>query len=295
MNRGIDHLVLCVHDLEAARRFYAALGFQLTPVAQHPFGTANSLVQLQGSFLELLCIAEPSKIASPEPGHFSFARHNQSFLEHGEGMSMLVFEGNDARADQAEFTLKKLQTYAPFDFSRMARLPGGEEVKVGFSLAFVTHPDMPRAAFFTCQQHAPQHFWKPDYQTHPNTARVVLSVTMVARDPASYTDFFQALQGTGSVTQTASGLTVKTARGDVRVVSPDAYGEMYGPANIPDLDAGPCFASFAVGVEDMSAAAKCVAASGLPAEVADGAIRIEPHQAFGSLVELREIQTGTTT
>lgn len=34
--RGIDHLVLCVRDLEAARRRYADLGFTTTPPARHP-------------------------------------------------------------------------------------------------------------------------------------------------------------------------------------------------------------------------------------------------------------------
>ena len=225
MNRGIDHLVLCAHDLERAREFYAALGFNLTPTARHPFGTANSLVQLQGSFLELLTVADTSIIDRPAQGEFSFAHHNQAYLEQGEGCSMLVFEGHDARADQAEFALKRLDTYPPFDFSRQARLPGGEDATVGFSLAFVTHPDMPLSAFFTCQQHAPQHFWKPDYQVHENTAQAVHSVIMVAEQPALYADLFKALQGTDAVTQTASGLYVTTDRGSVLVWTPDAYDD----------------------------------------------------------------------
>ena len=52
MTRGIDHLVLAVRDLEKARTFYQRLGFTLTPRAQHPWGTANHLAQLNGCFLE---------------------------------------------------------------------------------------------------------------------------------------------------------------------------------------------------------------------------------------------------
>jgi len=51
-----------------------------------------------------------------------------------------------------------------FDFSRQAALPGGGEATVAFSLAYVTDGRMPEIAFFTCQQHAPQYFWKPEYQ-----------------------------------------------------------------------------------------------------------------------------------
>ena len=68
MNRGIDHLVLGVHDLDKARDTYARLGFTTTPRAIHPFGTGNSLVQLQGNFLELLAVVDESKFAAPAAG-----------------------------------------------------------------------------------------------------------------------------------------------------------------------------------------------------------------------------------
>ena len=51
---------------------------------------------------------------------------------------MLVFASDDARRDQAAFAESGLETYAPFDFERRAKLPDGSEVTVGFSLAFVT-------------------------------------------------------------------------------------------------------------------------------------------------------------
>jgi len=73
MNRGIDHLVLCVHDLDADRRFYERLGFTTTPRADHPFGTDNSLVQFQGNFIELLAVVEPDNIRPADPGHFAWA------------------------------------------------------------------------------------------------------------------------------------------------------------------------------------------------------------------------------
>ncbi|MEK7245865.1 MAG: VOC family protein, partial [Pseudomonadota bacterium] len=95
--RGIDHLVLAVRDLEAARDFHARLGFTLTPRARHPFGTDNSLIQFQGSFLELLTVARPADIPSHGPDNFSFAAYNLDFLAQRQGFSMLVFESTDAR------------------------------------------------------------------------------------------------------------------------------------------------------------------------------------------------------
>src|SRR5260370_27221624 len=96
---------------------------------------------------------------------------------------MRVFQSADARHDQAEFAVRGLETSEPFDFSRQAKLPDGSLKTVAFSLAFVTEPRMPDAAFFTCQQHAPEFFWKPDYQRHANGARAVVEVVMLANDP----------------------------------------------------------------------------------------------------------------
>src|SRR5262249_18581637 len=149
MKRAIDHLVLAVNDLEAAREAYRRMGFTLTPPAQHPWGTSNSLAQFQGNFLELLAVADPAKIPPAEAGRFSFGAFNQAFLRRRQGLSMLVFQSTDARRDQAEFAARGLETYEPFDFSRQAKLPDGSLKIVAFSLAFVTEPRMPDAAFFT--------------------------------------------------------------------------------------------------------------------------------------------------
>ena len=130
VERPIDHLVLCVRDLDAARRVYERLGFTLTPKALHPFGTANSLVQLRGNFLELLAVADRSLIKPVGEGEFGFAAFNERFLAAREGMSMLVFASDDARRDQQEFAASGLDTYAPFDFSRQAVLPDGSAVTV---------------------------------------------------------------------------------------------------------------------------------------------------------------------
>src|SRR5882724_9697820 len=103
LGRPLDHLVLCVRDLAAAQASYARLGFTLTPRALHPFGTANSLVQLQGNFLELLAVADRSLIKPAGEGEFAFAAFNERFLAKREGMSMLVFASDDARRDRREF------------------------------------------------------------------------------------------------------------------------------------------------------------------------------------------------
>lgn len=257
--KGIDHLVLCGRDHQAMRETYAALGFTLTPQARHPFGTGNSLIQLEGCFLELLSVFEPQKISEPPEGQFSFAAFNRDFLARGEGMSMLVLDSLDARADVAAFRAAGLQTYEPFDFSRKARLPTGKEVTVSFSLAFATHPAMPDMAFFTSQQHAPEHFWKTEYQRHANRALTVLEVCLVAERPADHADFLSAFSGFPAET-TADGITVRTARGNISCLTPRSFEKNFRRAT-PEVKRGPRFAAFTIGVRRMARLEESVANS----------------------------------
>ncbi len=283
-NRGIDHLVLCVRNLETARAAYARMGFTLTPPALHPWGTANSLVQLQGNFLELLTVADPAKMAPPAQGEFAFGAFNKTFLEKREGFSMLVFASDDARRDQAEFAKSGLQTYAPFDFSRKAKLPGGEEVTVGFSLAFVTDARMPEAAFFVCQQHAPQHFWKPEYQSHANGAVAVAEAVMVADDPASLRALFARLQGDDAVSSSDGQLAVQTARGRIVVLDPQRAADRFGNI-LPRGPSTPHFVAYRIAVTDAAAARSLLDAAGVHFRAIQDTLQIAAADAFGAVIE----------
>jgi len=286
MNRGIDHLVLCVNDLDQARKTYAALGFTTTPRAIHPFGTGNSLVQLQGNFLELLAVVDSSKFAPPTTGKFSFGAFNDTFLSRREGMSMLVFEGHGAESDQAEFAKKGLETYDVFHFERPAKQPNGETVTVAFSLAFATDPSMPEAAFFTCQQHAPEYFWKPEYQKHANGAVTVTEVVMVADDLPGVGEFLGALQTPKAVSNETDTLYVKTARGTVTVLTPQRFSDRFdeeapGPTS-------PHFAAFQIAVADIDQAEKLLSDNSVPFRRAAGKLQIGAASAFGTVLEFTQ-------
>jgi hypothetical protein len=284
VERPIDHLVLCVRDLDAARRVYERLGFTLTPKALHPFGTANSLVQLRGNFLELLAVADRRLIKPAGEGAFGFAAFNERFLAAREGMSMLVFASDDARRDQREFAASGLDTYAPFDFSRQAVLPDGSAVTVGFSLAFVTETRMPEAAFFVCQQHAPQYFWKPEYQTHRNGALTVEEVVMVAPDPAAFATFFAKLQPGRMVDRRGGGIVVGTGRGVVTVLDPAAFAARFSAGGSAASDT-PHFAAYRLGVGDLAATEAVLRENGVAVHRERTTIQLSPSETFGVILE----------
>lgn len=253
-NRGIDHLVLAVDTLDDAAATYEKLGFTVTPRAQHPWGTANRLVQLQGGFLEILEIAEPAKITPPMPGTFSFGAYLKDYADRREGLAMLVFESSDARADRDLFAERGLPDLAPFDFERQATLPDGSSVRVAFSLAFAPPPETPEAVFFTCQQHAPEYFWKPEYQSHPNTAQGIDEVAMIAEEPARLRETLERLQTPDAVSESPEGLTCETARGRVRVLKPAAHADWYGEGAADHAPGTPHFSATRIVVSDLGRA-----------------------------------------
>ncbi len=288
---GIDHLVLATHDLDAARARYRALGFTLTPPARHPFGTANSLVQLQGSFLELLAIAAPADIPEASPGNFSFAAFNRDYLASGEGFSMLVLATRDARAEGRRMRAAGLDTYEPFDFSRCARLPSGNEVTVGFSLSFASHPAMPDAGFFYCQQHAPEHFWKAEYQTHANTAVSVDEVGLVAEEPSEIAGFIAAFAGAEAHRVHLDGLVVDTERRRITMLNRHDFRAHWG-FEPPAAHRNNQLAAFRLGVADMGKARALVEDSGVAAAVERHRVVVAPENLFGAGMVLAQRSGG---
>jgi hypothetical protein len=283
MPRRIDHLVICVHDLERAQQSFGALGFNCTPVGEHPFGTRNRLVLFANNFLELLTVADPAAVPPAAPGRFSFAAHNQAFLAKAEGMSMLAWHSADARADAARFATDGLGAYAPLDFGREARLPNGGTARLAFSLAFATDPAMPGLGFFTSQQrHATELFWKADYQRHRNGALRVIEVVLSALEPASHRGFLERV--TESPAEIAPGrLTVGTTGDRITVLSPGEFAR-----RLPGMaaDGPPRFRVARLAVADLEATERRLRNNGVACKVVGPVVVVPPAATHGLALEL---------
>ena len=281
MRKGIDHLVLAVRDLAAARERFERFGFRTTPMGVHPWGTANHIVQFGQNFIELLGVVDDRAIEPMSETHFSFGAFNEAFLEAREGMSMLVLTTDDARADAERWRARGLRVFDPFHWSRKATLPDGSEVSVAFTLAFVVDPLMPDIAYFSCQQHNPELFWKPQYQAHANGAGAVRAVSIAARDPSRHRAFFAALVDEGAVVDEGGALEVHLSDGLIRVLPSSAAG--LGD----DADAGDGrFVAADIAIADLDRAAGCLEESAIPFSRRGRALRVDAAQCFGLALEL---------
>jgi hypothetical protein len=285
MPRRLDHLVICVHDLEQAALDWRRLGFNLTPTGVHPFGTSNRLAQFVDNFVELLAVTDDASVPAAPPGHFSFAAHNQDFLKRAEGMSMLVLHSTDAHADAARFKAGGIGAYAPFDFGRDAVLPDGGTARVAFSLAFATDPAMPGIAFFTCQQrHPPELFWKPDYQRHANGTARVVEVVMSAEEPAAHRGFLERLMECPA--ELAPGrLTVGDSHNRIALLGPSELAR-----RLPGLasSSSPRFCATRLAVADLNATRRTLESNGVGFAMTGGVLLVPPAATHGLALEFVE-------
>lgn len=291
MARGIDHVVHAVHDLDAAAALYRSLGFHVGARNTHApsWGTQNHIVQLDGSFIELLAVADTSQIAPHGPRHFSFGAHNRDALTRSEGLSMLVLESRDAQADAREFSKAGIGDFDVFDFEREGQRPDGTAIKVAFSLAFASDPAAPDIGYFTCQHRFPENFWNPAFQVHPNTAARVAGVVLVADRPSDHLRFLGSFAG-GEIVASTNGFSQATPRGDVQVVTPESFERLVGPIS-RDTGRGSRLAALRIAVGNWERASAALRGSNLGLHEYSGKLIFGPEIAMGATLAFEPLRT----
>lgn len=170
--RRLDHAVHAVDDLDAAASGYAELGFTVTPRADHPFGTSNRLVVLDGSYVELVTVTRPDAV--PPSG---FAADVAARLAGpGPGIAFLVLGSDDARTDRDGLAGDGLAEGEVFSFSRPAPLPDGSSREAAFDL--VLTPGVQGLGVFLCHHRTPESVWHPSATAHPNRAGRMVEVRL---------------------------------------------------------------------------------------------------------------------
>jgi catechol 2,3-dioxygenase-like lactoylglutathione lyase family enzyme len=248
--RGLDHIVHAVRDLDAAAALYRGLGFTVGSRNRHPWGTHNYIIQFPGCIIELLTLAEPDKLGDDGFSKL-FGAYTGDFLKRHEGQSLLILQSADAAADEAAFSAAGIAASETMRFERAGKRPDGAAVKVAFSLAFAEDKLAPDIHFATCQQHYPENFWNPGFQTHANSVSGIAGVVIAAEAPARHLAFMQAFAGAQAARADAEGFTIATPRGAIEVATPAAFVARFG-VKAPDVERGARLAAIRFAVADAS-------------------------------------------
>jgi len=174
---------------------------------------------------------------------------------------MLILESSDAGADERDFVRARIAASSAMRFDREGKRPDGSPVQVAFSLAFARDPLAPDVGLAVCQQHYPENFWNPDFQSHANGATGVLGVVMVAADPGVHADVLAAFAGARAVKSETGEIAVATPRGEIAVMTPQLFQDRFEVA-APDVSGGARLAALRL-ADKVGGAATVVAADRL--------------------------------
>lgn len=214
---GIDHPLIAVHDIDKLRQTLISLGFNMTAVGKHPWGTSTSLAMFNGCLLEIMGIYDDTLLDEVPAGDFRFGRHVHRYLQDREGIALTALHSTDSVADAATAKAKGFEISGHLEFGRDVELPDGQKGRTKTTLALMPDATFPRLSFFLCQQHRPELIYVPEWLEHPNTVCGIRGVTVLAHesDLSALERKFSGIYG--DVQQVQGGFSVETANGTLAV------------------------------------------------------------------------------
>lgn len=289
---GIDHPLVCVRDLAAARETYLSLGFCMKPPGMHPWGTSTALVIFRNQLLELVGIGDETLLDGFAAGQFRFGRHVQHWLAEREGVPLSALNSADAASDEAAVLARGGHCEGTIEFGRDVIRDDGIPDRTATTLKIFSRPGLPRLTMFACQQHRRDLIEFPLWMDHPNSAHGFVSATILAEpeDQPAVKDWLATLHGAGSVTETEIGFIVATGKGQWRVVSRDTASTIFG--SLPDdltTDGAPSVVSLDIACGALDKVRPFVEASGLDFhEIGRALVLTEPARLGGILLTFQE-------
>ncbi len=216
---GIDHPLIAVHDIEQLRDRLIAMGFNMTAIGKHPWGTSTSLAMFEGCLIEIMGIYDASLIDEVPAGDFHFGRHVHDYLQQREGVALTALHSSDSQADARQAQRVGFQVAGHLEFGRDVTLPDGRQDRTKTTLALMPDANCPRLSFFLCQQHRPELVYVPEWLEHPNSVHGIGGISIVAESDSQrgLVEKFSALYGAAKPIE--GGYQLQTANGCIRLLT----------------------------------------------------------------------------
>lgn len=262
---GIDHPLVAVHDLPAVRARLCQLGFTMTPVGRHPWGTDTTLAVFDGCLLEIMGIGDTRLLDAMPAGDFRFGRHVHEHLQQREGVALTALHSRQIDADSRRAVAAGWSVSGTIEFGRDVTLPDGSADRTRTSLTLMPDTRFPRLSLFLCQQHKPELLYRPAWMAHPNTVRGIDGITILAagRDQQALAQKLGAIYGAAQPLE--HGFSLQTANGRIDVVDADGLRQVHGE-HLPDLSDpdSPYIVAMSFHCQDLQTLAACAEEAGLP-------------------------------
>lgn len=274
---GIDHVIIGVRDLDAARAAYARLGFNSTPRGRHKgWGTANHCIMFEEDYLELLGIVDPSQ----------FTNNLDRFLAEREGLLGVALLSRDAEKTRAAWLEAGAAPQEMRDLGRMLESEAGE-VELRFRNVLLPPESTGGLGLFACEHLTPELLRRPAWLLHPNGARAIRSCTVAASEPEPVVVALRRVFGSAAITGTDQVVAAHTGHGVVLVAPPEDAALMHPLVELPDGTVAPRLVALTLVAADLDQAAAFLTLQGVPHRRApNGDVLIPPSEAHGVALEL---------
>ena len=275
--KGLDHVVVMVDGIDAAEAAYTRLGFQVQPRGFHKkLGTANHLMIFDNDYFEILGIVEDTE----------FNAERREWLKAGGGLANVALATDGADLAFEAFKAAGLNPDEPLAFDRAVEIDGKAEL-AKFRTVRVPKTNMPVVGFFVCDHLTPQFVYRPEWARHPNGARGILGVTVIAEQPAKWAPELEKYFGKDSTKRQGEGLVANTGTQPIHYLSRKDYLARY--PGITPVRPGDHPALLSIRVEDLAACEALLQKNGVEFLKPDsGRLIVPPSEAAHLTLEFAE-------
>lgn len=275
---GLDHPVIGVRDMDAARVAYENLGFIVPPRGKHPeWGTGNWCIQFAHDYLELRGIIAPTE--APQ------ARELVNFLQRREGLMGIAFGTTAARVSHDSFVAAGLHPKPVKPLTRDFELPSGT-VPVSFELCFLPRDETPGLMHVVvCEHLTPERLRQPEWLKHPNGTRGVAALIAIAEQPERAVAAWARLFS--DVAPVRGGIRGRVGTGELLLLTPAAFQERYPGEALPPVGEWPCLGAVVLDVADAALSGGWLLSRNVARRVGARLVS-RPQVACGALLEFAE-------
>jgi hypothetical protein len=270
---GLDHLIIGVADLEAARRQWARLGFNSTPRGRHVgWATANYCIMFENDYLELLGIVDPDGFSNGL---------DRLMAARGEGLLGIALATSDAEATAAAWQASGLGSAKPGSLMRLleSETPA---VELRFTNVMLDPAERLGLNLFACMHLTPAPMRRQAWLRHPNGAVKIASLTVIADDVEPLAAFAEQIVGSGAVTRTDQVRAIQTGTAPIMLATPDDAALLHPGFTLPEAAPEPLLAVMEIAVADPATTSRFLDQQNVPHERGgDGAVLVAPEHANG--------------
>jgi hypothetical protein len=167
-------------------------------------------------YFEILGIVEPTP----------YNAERREWLKQGGGLANVALATDGADLAYEAFKAAGLNPDAPLDCDRAVEIEGRTE-HAKFRTVRIPKTNMPVVGFFVCEHLTPHFVYRPEWAKHPNGARGILGVTVIAGQPARWADELRKYFGPTSIRREGESIVANTGSHYIRYVTRQDYALRY--------------------------------------------------------------------